>query len=604
MYKLTITNIGALSGTHEFDFGEGISALVGPNGCGKSTVVGALFFAITGETLNHCTFDSMLSWGHESGSVKFSSNNISIIRTIILGKPQKAVFKRTVNGQVVELTRQDDINDAVMTAFNIIDKSAFRQVFFAEQFKAIELLDTSNSKRLEILAALLGLSRFEKFRSAIASASSSVFTERVGQALIDNLSERLTSTTSSIRTLTEDLSGLRTVPDAEINYLKQACLLMTKEEFYETSKRIEEVDKRLEEDRKSLSTLPEPPTEQEIVSLSQAKRLNELREELSSLSEREQRAIVPVVPSTEKIQALINKILTGCASIDAKKEAVQNRLNLLNNGKCPVTGGEPCSDLVKFVNPSLIKTEIDELDEKRRESEKDLSELNDMLKTAQKKEYENSLVISECSKLRRQIEDLKDFSNVNVEALDERVRRLSEHTIQREALLKEITSLEHELEELTRSVQGLSVENLLSTEEKRKLLEDIPVYEESSRRKLKLETELNSAVREKEQIEKSVKLVNEQNERAERGEQATTFLSQVRGVLHKDNLPALLVTKFRNNINTRLAMYLERFDFPYTSSWLADGSIVYNSELGDFIPASSLSGGQKYQRTTYRTQTV
>ena len=592
MYLKT-TNIGALEGTHTFEFSDSMNALIGPNGCGKSTVVGALFFAITGETLTHCTLDSLITWGHDTGSVVFSCDVCTITRTISTGKPQKASLTYP-GGKTKELTRQDDINDAVMTAFNIIDKAAFRQVFFAEQFKAIDILDAGNSKRLEILAALLGLSRFEKFRSVLANASSSVFTERVGQALIDNLSERIKASEERIASRTEELKNLKTLSVEEINKLKQLCLMMTKEEFAEVSQSIQSLEKELEAALKRLADLPEPLTTAEINSINSAKRLKDFEKELEDLAQAEEEAKKPVSPSSNQVQLLINNILQHCAGIDAKKKEVQSRLTLLHGGKCPITGGEPCSDLVKFVNPQTIKDEVEALEANKAESGKDLDELKDMLKNAQEKEAKNAAIIAECKKLRKQIESLQQFADIDITALEARIKQMAEHKEQREKLLVTISGIEFELKSKKKSIQGLTEDALPTQEDKKKAEEAIQEFDETSRVKLQLETERKAAVDENEQAKKSMRLVDEQNERAGKGEEAVAFFTEVRNVLHKDQLPALLVSKLRKSLNKRLSLYLELFEFPYTAMWTVDGSLVYNTTYGETFPAVSLSGGQKY----------
>ena len=590
--KLVVNNFGALSGTHTFEFSDKINALVGPNGCGKSTVVGALFFAITGESLTRANLDALISWGCPSMTVQFISDYLTITRTVTVGKPQKAVLEYP--GRKETITRQEEINDAVLKSFNIIDKAAFRQVFFAEQFKAIDILDAGNAKRLELLAALLGLTKFEKFRSSIASTAPLIFTSHVGQALIDNLSERMTTANRAVKEAEKELSTIKVFEPEEENTLKQACLMMPVEEFRETSEKISVLERELEGVKAQLESLPEPPNADDVEVYNKAKRLAELKTELASIAAKEKKALKSVTPSSDKIRALMDRVVSKGVSIDTRKTEVLKRLDLIKEGKCPITGGEPCSDLIKYSDPEAVKAEVASLEKEKEESQKDLAELNEALRLALSKESEQALVLAEARKIRDQIESLAAYASVDVDALGERISKLSENKEQREALIARTAQITSEIKIYMTRIEGLEEKSLPTKADQEAAALLIQENADKARRKLQLETEINSLNREKKQVEESMKLADEQNERATKGEEAVSFLSDVRAVLHKDQLPALLVSKLRNSLNKRLAVYLGLFEFPYTARWTADGGIVYTTVYGEDLPASSLSGGQKY----------
>lgn len=593
--KLITNNFGALEGRHEFDIKSGINAIIGPNGSGKSTLVGALFFAVTGESLTGCPLDALISWGHDSASVKLVlENRYTIFRNLILGKTQKASF--LVEGSDKEITRQAEINDAIMTAFNIIDKASFRQVFFAEQFKAIDILDAGNAKRLEMMAALLGLSRFEKFRATLSTVMSSIFQQSVGKELIDNLSERLTSTQTSIDSLNKELSTISLLSKEDVDKLRSMSLLMPKDEFLNIHTNIENLKKEYEKLVAALSKLPTPVTPEDVTHYNNAVRYNEIEKQLADMSDSVSRASVSCTPSPEKLRELMFNVQGQIAKVNADAHAVEERLNLLINGLCPITQGTPCADLAKMVNEKAIRDKLSELETKRSELLKDLKEIKELLASAEEEEKQVNLVLSKHKELQEALNNLKPFklSAEDLSNLSEQIKNSQEQTEKRNALLRDIAAVEAQLKTEEKRIQGLTEDTLPTKEEQEEACRRIQDNFENEKKKAQLKASLDAVKKEQEQVLSSIALADAQNKKAEKGKEAVGFLTKVRNVLHKDQLPLLLVSKLRLGLNKRLAVYLELFEFPYTAMWTSDGSLVYQTSLGEALPASSLSGGQKY----------
>lgn len=53
----------------DVDFGDNLIAVLGPNGCGKSNLIGAIQFALTGEQPRFTKAD-ITTWGEKYGSVR------------------------------------------------------------------------------------------------------------------------------------------------------------------------------------------------------------------------------------------------------------------------------------------------------------------------------------------------------------------------------------------------------------------------------------------------------------------------------------------------------------------------------------------------------
>lgn len=81
MFKLNLVNVGAL-GSMEIELESGLTAVLGPNGVGKSTLVNAFFFALTGETLDGASLEDMITWGHPHMIVTLTGDCFQVQRTV------------------------------------------------------------------------------------------------------------------------------------------------------------------------------------------------------------------------------------------------------------------------------------------------------------------------------------------------------------------------------------------------------------------------------------------------------------------------------------------------------------------------------------------
>jgi DNA repair exonuclease SbcCD ATPase subunit len=68
----------------------------------------------------------------------------------------------------------------------------------------------------------------------------------------------------------------------------------------------------------------------------------------------------------------------------------------------------------------------------------------------------------------------------------------------------------------------------------------------------------------------------------------------LRDLLHRDNVPRLLLEGVRGDLNNKLSEYVNMFDLPYELDWTADGDLLYKPLNSDWCSTRMLSGGQKY----------
>lgn len=591
--KLKIKNIGALAGTKEIDLTAGISALVGPNGCGKSTIVGSLFFVITGESITKCNLDDLISWGEDSASVELTSNDFSIIRSVIRGKGCKGSFTR---GSTT-LTRREEIDEAIMSMFNIGDKTAFRQVYFAEQFKAIEILEGTNSKRLEALSALLGFGKFEKFRDNLKAIGNTVFRSRVDEDFLRVLIEQKASSTARCAELTAELNTVSQAirADSDVEQLKLLSESTPIEDLNAVQTTLAAKRREFDQVEDSLSKLVlVPPTPEESAAYSGALEYNRLSRELTQAVEAVKAIGDSSTPPSQQLQRIRDNAIDQKMSLRAEREQQNKRLSILKGGKCPITGGDPCSDLNKLVNPASIASAVEELDKKLKDTDADIAELESLLAAAQDYEARSQAANRELSRVQDRIKVVEQYADFDTEAYVNKLDSYRTSSTDKQPLEQAKTELLKAIAKLEADEYNLSQYNLA---EREKILEAktlLQAHEQAVAEARDKEVRLQEAIKTRDNSSEALERAEMQNEKAAKGEAAVEFLESVRWALHKDNLPRLLVATARGELNKRLAEYLELFDFPYVVQWTPSGGIDYMNAFGEMLPASSLSGGQKY----------
>ena len=591
--KLKIKNIGALAGTKEIDLTAGISALVGPNGCGKSTIVGSLFFVITGESITKCNLDDLISWGEDSASVELTSNDFSIVRSIIRGKGCKGSFTR---GSTT-LTRREEIDEAIMSMFNIGDKTAFRQVYFAEQFKAIEILEGTNSKRLEALSALLGFGKFEKFRDNLKAIGNTVFRSHVDEDFLRVLLEQKASSTSRCVDLTAELNTVSQSirADSDVEKLKELSESTPIEDLTSIQTTLAAKRRELDQVEDSLSKLVVvPPTPEESSAYSGALEYRRLSSELKQAADAVNAIGSSSTPSSQQLQRIRDNAIDQKMSLRAEREQQNKRLTILNGGKCPITGGDPCSDLNKLVNPASIAATVEELDKKIRDTDADIVELESLLSTAQEYESRLQAATRELSRVQDRIKVVEQYADFDTEAYTSKLDSYRTSSTDKKPLEQAKTELIKSIAILESDEHNMSQHNVAARDQILEAKTLLQAHEQAVAEARDKEVRLQEAIKTRDNSSEALERAEMQNEKATKGEAAVEFLESVRWALHKDNLPRLLVATARGELNKRLAEYLELFDFPYVVQWTPSGGIDYMNAFGEMLPASSLSGGQKY----------
>ena len=165
-------------------FTRGFNCLVGGLGCGKSSVLYAVDFALFGDSIGR-SFEYLLREGADSGkvTVQFTQNGSTYKLTRGLKRKGKSI---TQNFEELKLYEDEKLvasmkTDAIAEQFKAItglDKDLYREIVWFRQEHLKELLDAAPRDRQRRLDELFGLSDYEVAWSNIAQYQRDYETEK------------------------------------------------------------------------------------------------------------------------------------------------------------------------------------------------------------------------------------------------------------------------------------------------------------------------------------------------------------------------------------------------------------------------------------------
>ncbi len=165
-------------------FTRGFNCLVGGLGCGKSSVMYAVDFALFGDSIGR-SFEYLLREGAESGKVTIQFKHHGITYKLIRGLKRKGksinqdfeVLKLFEDERLVASMKTDAIAEQIK-AITGLDKDLYREIVWFRQEHLKELLDATPRDRQRRLDELFGLSDFEVAWSNIAQYQRDYDTEK------------------------------------------------------------------------------------------------------------------------------------------------------------------------------------------------------------------------------------------------------------------------------------------------------------------------------------------------------------------------------------------------------------------------------------------
>lgn len=366
----------------DVDFSGNLIAVLGPNGCGKSNLIGAIQFALTGEQPGFTKAD-LTTWGEKEGSV----------RLFFTAGPRDEEFcvTRKTNGDVVLKVGDETIKQArkveeVLREKAGLDKDLIKQIVFVPQ-KGIDsiLFDDPRNRELAF-QRLIGIGNASKIYEALRTEIAAFDKPQGFDEAIARSRQQLAEQESVAKKCRESVdrydAALKTLPskeDLEAEVDKASGMQGVVDEYMAVSQRLSDAQTLHEVAVKKLSDMGAVSEDEEgklrnehaelsaeldikRKELDECKesvrflsRMKELADALTCASERYGRATVELNAITGKYKTTIEDDKSEVDRLGAEQVSAESELRSLCNlvreassdGTCPVCGAQASQEDIK-----------------------------------------------------------------------------------------------------------------------------------------------------------------------------------------------------------------------------------------------------------------
>ena len=406
-------------------FTRGFNCLVGGLGCGKSSVLYAVDFALFGDSIGSRSFDYLLredaDWGRVT--VQFAQNG----RTYKLIRGVKRKGKSIIqNFEELKLFEDEKLvasmkTDAIAEQFKAItglDKDLYREIVWFRQERLKELLDAAPRDRQRRLDELFGLSDYEAAWSNIAQYQRDCETEgRLYEKDPDvNGLEKLSTEYNKV---SEEYALLEM--DIEGSTQKLAVAKRALDEADSNLKKLEEKKQAVEELKRKEARLRADTSNVTDILASLTQRIEGKKTILDNLRQRElsvdtqaeqcmtklEQAGLPTKQPVQSMHSSLVAIDDEISGLKADREATSRSIEedkkrvvtLAQESKCPLCiqplGGEYKTNL------------LSKIEQENRERDKAISQLKLQIETLQKTKAVASEAYSNLQTCLTRTEELK-----------------------------------------------------------------------------------------------------------------------------------------------------------------------------------------------------
>ncbi len=467
--QITIKKIrlkGFLSYKEEVEimFPRNTIVIIGPNGVGKSSIVEAIYYALTGSTIRG-KFQEIINNNSKLMSVELvletPEGELTILRErVMVGNEPKnkrtmVKLNNTIIANSVEATNRAiaekifgimnmHVKDPKQTISTIIDLTIIKQGYITELSNK---LSSGNKEKKEYIDSLLGIDLYEKAQNALGDYEVKIELPKEEPSLfLSQVPTAYRVTETGIKIAKEQLTQLnKNITRLKEEKKKQETQFRTlKEEKDVLEKKLEEIKQKEKQIKDRLDALQEKQREHDRLHIQlreKEEKIRELEEKLETLKEK--------IRKEKEIQKKYEELLT-IYEYKQLEEKIQNATKLLEFYKKQL-------GLELNRNTILEKTGIkekEELDEKIKKTDRELALLQKQYEEKKEKQKTLGILQNKIRELKEKIvEKIQTTINKEIQTTEspgEAAKNLYEQLRDKEAnLSKEISLLKKELKETT-----------------------------------------------------------------------------------------------------------------------------------------------------------
>lgn len=324
-------------------FTRGFNCLVGALGCGKSSILYAIDFALFGDPIGR-SFEYLLREGADSGkiTIQFAQNGKTYKLTRGLRKRGKGISQdfdalKLYEDETVLASMKGDAVAEQLKSITGLDRDLWREIVWVRQEHLKELLDAAPRDRQKRLDELFGLSDYELAWSSMADYQKDYEKERgylekdpdvTGKdklaAEYSRVTEEYTHLEMDLLSAVEKLAAeKRVLENAEAKLKKLEEKQIAVEELRRKEARLQENVQNMQDNAASLSQRVE---DKRAIVNTLKQRLNTMDVQVKSCKDKLEEAHVPTNKPVDSLRSCLTALDDRISDLKAEQEATSRSL--------------------------------------------------------------------------------------------------------------------------------------------------------------------------------------------------------------------------------------------------------------------------------------
>jgi exonuclease SbcC len=444
-------------------FARGFNCLVGGLGCGKSSILYSIDFALFGDPIGR-SFDYLLREGASAGkvTVQFTHNGKTYTISRGLRRRGKGINQ---DSDELKLFEEENLisgvkNEAVaeqLKAATGLDKELFREIVWVRQEHLKEFLDVAPRERQKRLDDLFGLSDYETAWSSLAGYQKEYEGEKrayekdpdvVGMDKLGRDYDKVAEEFSVIELEMQDVAKKATTARKALEEAESKLKKLEEVKIQNEKLRQKETELRakLSNIRDTLTSLTENVESKKDVIGNLGKRLSSMEIQADSYNAELRETGIPADQPTEALRRSVTAFDDKISGLKGEQEAAKKSLqidekrisSLAQENLCPLC----LQNLTEDYKNGLVQR-IQEENDKRQVR---ISQLTIDVLELQKQRNEANTAFSNLQSLIPRIDDLKIRVKEEKEALTVLTDDVEQKRTQEQEMNQQLTAVQRELE--------------------------------------------------------------------------------------------------------------------------------------------------------------
>jgi exonuclease SbcC len=405
-------------------FTRGFNCLVGGLGCGKSSVLYAVDFALFGEPIGR-SFEYLLREGADAGkvTVQFTQNGKTYKLTRGLKRRGKGISQdfeelKLFEDEALVASMKGDAIAEQFKAITGLDKELYREIVWVRQEHLKELLDATPRERQRRLDELFGLADYETAWSNIAEYQREYEGERrayekdpdvVGLEKLSAEHDQVTGEFAllevELQSAVGKLAGAKRALDDADSKLKK---LEDKRLFIEELKRKEaQVHANIENARDVSASLTQRVEGKKSVVENLRQRQNSIDTQINAYKNRLEEVGIPANQPVEALRQRLAAFDDRISSLKAEQEATLRNVQTDQKRTASLSLESRCPLCLQPLNDEYKDGLMQRIQEENTERQKAIAQLRSELEELQRTRTVASEAFSNLQTLAARVEDLK-----------------------------------------------------------------------------------------------------------------------------------------------------------------------------------------------------